>query len=466
MAVSCVADNPGYSLAGDAMPRKTASSTRPNAAVPAPARRHHALPGPWPRLCLALMLALGACGGGGSGSTSGAGSGPAADLGAGSATTTVGVPGSAELTAQLIADAGLSADVALAAAATTTVQATGDAQPATSAGAALGAADLALLVAEGDPTSEAIARAYQAARGVPEANIIRLPVSPGSDAIGAADFAVLKQLLDARLPANIQAMLVTWTQPSRVQGACAMGLTSALAFGYDARWCGGCGRTLASPYFNSASRRPWSDHRLRPSMMLGASTLADAQALIARGVAADGQMQRSGASAVSGSGWLLRTSDGARSVRYPDFMLLAATPVAGVTVHYLDAATDPAANAQAVTQQGDVMFYFTGLAKVPQLASNHYLPGAVADHLTSFAGLLPAANGQMPATDWLAAGATGSYGTVEEPCNYPEKFSRASVLVGHYQRGDTLIEAYWKSVQWPGQGLFVGEPLARPWARL
>ena len=29
--------------------------------------------------------------------------------------------------------------------------------------------------------------------------------------------------------------------------------------------------------------------------------------------------------------------------------------------------------------------------------------------------------------------------------------------------GDTLIEAYWKSVQQPGEGIFIGEPLARPW---
>lgn len=29
-------------------------------------------------------------------------------------------------------------------------------------------------------------------------------------------------------------------------------------------------------------------------------------------------------------------------------------------------------------------------------------------------------------------------------------------------RGDTLLEAYWKSVAMPGQGLFIGEPLARP----
>jgi len=35
--------------------------------------------------------------------------------------------------------------------------------------------------------------------------------------------------------------------------------------------------------------------------------------------------------------------------------------------------------------------------------------------------------------------------------------------MNHYLRGDTLLEAYWKSVLMPGQGLFVGEPLARPY---
>jgi len=36
-------------------------------------------------------------------------------------------------------------------------------------------------------------------------------------------------------------------------------------------------------------------------------------------------------------------------------------------------------------------------------------------------------------------------------------------MVRRYVRGESLIEAYWKSVRWPGQGLFLGEPLARPW---
>jgi len=330
-------------------------------------------------------------------------------------------------------------------------------------GPPLAASQLALLVAEGDSTGEAIARAYQQARGVPDAHIVRVPVDARSDEISAADFATLKAAIDARLPGDVQATLVTWTRPSRVVGACKMSLTSALAFGFDARWCSAsanCQATAASPFYDSTSHRPYSDFGVRPSMMLGATTLADAQALIARGVAADGLI---GGGRATGQAWLVRTSDAARSTRFADFANLAGTAVAGLVFHYVDNAAG--SGSDLVTNQDDVMFYFTGLPSVAQIASNRWLPGAAADHLTSYGGVLPDGNGQMPATEWLRAGATASYGTVEEPCNFVDKFPRASVLVEHYRRGDTLLEAYWKSVRQPGQGLFLGEPLARPWAR-
>lgn len=322
----------------------------------------------------------------------------------------------------------------------------------------LAPADLAVLYADGDATSEAIARAYQRARGLPEANLVRVVVPTGSDALSDSDFATIKSSLDATLPAHIQATLVTWTQPSRVVGArCAMSLTSALAFGYNAALCGGCNRTQVSAYYDTDTTRPWTDLHIRPAMMLGAATLDAAQTLIARGLAADGSVP-------TGTGWGLRTTDGARSVRYPDYLNLpgAWASAPGPVLRYLDASA--AGSPQELTDQTDLLFYFTGLARVPQAASNRFLPGAVADHLTSFGGHLPGAKGQMPATDWLTAGATASYGTVEEPCNHTDKFPRASVLVDHYVRGATVIEAYWKSVAMPGQGLFVGEPLARPWA--
>lgn len=339
--------------------------------------------------------------------------------------------------------------------------------PAPAPAPSLAATELAVLIADGDPTSEAIALAYQKARGIPDANLIRLAVPRGSDSISTADFATLKASLDAKLPATVQATLLTWTQPSRVAApvaadgsTCSMGITSALTLGYDAKYCGKCVAPITSAYYNVDTRKPWTDLKLRPSMMLGASTLAAAQALIARGVAADGSMLNS---SITPQALLVRTTDANRNVRFGDFQQLVNAHLSGVTTNYRDNLNGSAANDEFVNQSS-VMFYLTGLQNLTQAASNSYLPGAVADTLTSFGGYLPDALGQMPITTWLQAGLTGSYGTQEEPCNYTEKFSRATLLVARYRRGETLIEAYWKSVQSPGQGLFIGEPLARPWA--
>ena len=333
---------------------------------------------------------------------------------------------------------------------------------AASSGPTLGPSELAILVAEGDVNGEAIARAYQRARGVPDANVIRVRVPATGHEIGAADFAALKATIDARLPATVHATLLTWTAPSRVVGTCTMSITSALALGFDEQWCANtCAATAPTTYFGSTSRRPFTDFGIRPSMMLGMGSVAEAQALIERGVAAEGIISRGRA---MGTGWLVRTNDVARSVRWPDFSALASQSVPGVVFNYLDNSSGSGSN--AVVNQTSVLFYFTGLANVPQINTHTWLPGAAADHLTSFGGYLPSGQlGQMLATDWLRAGATASYGTVAEPCNFTDKFPRASTLVNRYQAGDTLVEAYWKSVRTPGQGLFVGEPLARPWAR-
>ncbi|CAN5259837.1 hypothetical protein BH24PSE2_BH24PSE2_18970 [soil metagenome] len=107
------------------------------------------------------------------------------------------------------------------------------------------------------------------------------------------------------------------------------------------------------------------------------------------------------------------------------------------------------------------MFYFIGAMQVGRLDSLEFLPGAATDHLTSAGGRLDGEK-QMSALRWLEAGATASYGTVAEPCNFPGKFPNPAVLIRHYLSGETLLEAYWQSVAMPGQGVFIGEPLARP----
>ncbi|MEO6276209.1 TIGR03790 family protein [Roseateles sp.] len=372
------------------------------------------------RLLTALPLSLlNACGGGGGG-TSGGGS-PGGDAGASGIGQTL----------------------------TLTLPASG-----------LAAADLGVIVAEGDTLSEAIGAAYLAARNVPAANLIRVKVDTASATISADDFSLLKSDIEARLPAGVQATLFAWAAPSRVVGACSMGITSAMALGYDTRYCNGtpatnvCANTAASPLYDSESRRPQAELQLRPSMLLGATTLAAAQALISRGVAADATLP-------AGEGWLVRTTDADRNVRWADFSPLPAAWGSALKLNYVDNSVGlPAAN--SLSGKSDVLFYLTGLGTVGNLSTLQFRPGALADALTSYGGLLPDGGGQMPITAWLAAGATASYGTVEEPCNLPQKFSRASVLIDHYWRGATAIEAYWKAVQWPGQGLFVGEPLAQP----
>ena len=106
-------------------------------------------------------------------------------------------------------------------------------------------------------------------------------------------------------------------------------------------------------------------------------------------------------------------------------------------------------HADGIQNRNDVLFYFTGTAKVIGLETIRFLPGAIADHLTSAGGQLTD-SGQMSSLRWLEAGATGSYGTVLEPCNLLEKFPSPGIVIMHYLHGDSLIEAYWKSVAMPG----------------
>jgi uncharacterized protein (TIGR03790 family) len=315
--------------------------------------------------------------------------------------------------------------------------------------------DLAILVNDDDPQSVAVADYYQKARGVPLANVIHLKAPLAANWPQAA-FKIVKADVDARVASNVQAYAVTWTQPYSVDG---MSLVSAFALGFDTKYTnttgGACGMTAAVDYYQSDSTRPWTDHKLRPAMMLAGATTALAKAVVDRGVAADGTFP-------DGDGYFVRTTDPARSVRYFDMQATVTSwnRPGGLKMFYID--NSGGAGSDVIQNKTNVLFYLTGLASVASIDTNQYRPGAVADHLTSYGGPVPT-SGQMSIAKWLEAGATASYGTIAEPCNYTAKFPVASVLVPHYFRGETVLEAYWKSVHWPGEGNFVGDPLAKPW---
>lgn len=311
---------------------------------------------------------------------------------------------------------------------------------------ALAAAQLGVIVNDDDPDSVAVAAYYMEKRGIPPANLIHVRFRPGRAALGREEFTALKREVDGRTPKAVQAYALTWAQPWRVD---CMSITSAFAFGFDPAYCAdGCKPTKPSPYFNSGATRPWETYRMRPTMSLAAASVAEAKKLIDRGVAADGANP-------DGAAYLVSTTDKARNVRATEYAAVKQALDGALPVEIVE--TD------ALENRRNVMFYFTGATHVAGLDSNRFLPGALGDHLTSAGGVL-SGGGQMSSLKWLEAGATGSYGAVIEPCNFPTKFPVPGVVMAHYLQGETLIEAYWKSVAMPGQGLFIGEPLARPYA--
>ena len=94
---------------------------------------------------------------------------------------------------------------------------------------------------------------------------------------------------------------------------------------------------------------------------------------------------------------------------------------------------------------------------------NQIMPGAICENLTSFGGRLGSQTGQTPLTEFIAAGAAGSSGTVTEPYSIAQKFPDPRVHV-HYVNGCSLAEAFYQSVHGPFQLLIIGDPLCQPWA--
>ena len=313
--------------------------------------------------------------------------------------------------------------------------------------AALKAAQLALVVNDDEPNSVALAALYQQAHKIPDANIVHVRVNRRARRLSPEEFAPLREQILGKLGPDVRAVLMVWTAPYAV-GCNA--ITSALTLGYDAAQCETpCGPGKASPYFGDGNVLAPPAAAMRISMLLPTTSLDLGKALIARGTARNFTFP-------TASAYYLTTSDTARSARARLF-----PPSGKIKSHEL---TIKNLHADVLEGEHDVMIYQTGMIKVDKLNTLQFLPGALADHLTSAGGDL-LGDSQMSSLRWLEAGATASYGTVSEPCNHWQKFPHPGVLLKRYLSGDSAIEAYWHSVAWPAQGVFIGDPLAAPYAR-
>jgi uncharacterized protein (TIGR03790 family) len=307
----------------------------------------------------------------------------------------------------------------------------------------LGPEQLGVIYNRADASSARLAGYYAARRHIPAANMVGLAV-PDRAVLSREELKSLRSEMLEKLPTSVQSLLLVWSRPFAVE---CMSVTTAFAAGYQASFCEpGCGLTRESPLYDSPGWLPADTVGWLPAMLLPSSDEALAREIIERGIRADG-------SKPPGTAYLVRTQDSARNVRAAGYEMTEALLSTRLHVVELETPVD-----QPVT---DILAYFTGVVRVEELPRLGFRPGAAADHLTSTGGVLEG-GGQMSALEWLRQGATASYGSVSEPCSHLAKFPRPAVFLDHYLHGDTLLEAYWKSVEMPGQGLFVGEPLARP----
>jgi len=329
-----------------------------------------------------------------------------------------------------------------------------------------GPQNLLLVVNDQSQESLWLGQVYRQLRDIPERNVCHIAVDPFAHDLSNASFQttvvdrVRQHIADHGLSQQIDYILLSKDIPSRVNNN--EGATAVLFYGFkNAPLIGPCSMpsNTYSYYFRAERalhhRDTYAGTNYYISMMLTASNFVEAISNVTIGAMAD-------ATAPAGTFYLLKPwGDPARNIRYqrfdnfdfhwrfkpnfPDYEYVPDNVAAGRT---------------------NVMGYMTGLPGYPDWVyrTNVFLPGAMADHLTSYGGRLPVAPlGQDNLWEWIRAGASASYGTVNEPCAYLEKFPDPMCFFW-LARGFTVGESYWMSVANPYQGLFAGDPLAAPYA--
>lgn len=183
--------------------------------------------------------------------------------------------------------------------------------------------------------------------------------------------------------------------------------------------------------------------------MITGHSLAEAMQLVDQGVDSDGTFP-------SQTVVLAQTTDPNRNIRRLMF------DNAVVNASILGKSSVMRTNSDNPSGQTNLLGYETGLYRY-NVSPGTFRPGAIADNVTSFGGVIFGPNDHTNLLAFLNAGAAGSYGTVAEPLSDTDKFPNPQVYF-YQARGFSLAECYYQSVNQPYLGLTVAEPLAAPFA--
>lgn len=341
---------------------------------------------------------------------------------------------------------------------------------------ALGPHEVLLVANARSASSVTMAEAYAALRGIPDANIVHVDVPLDlvkADAMSPRQFTALiwdpanRVARERGIAGHIMAWAYSTDFPVCVRTTPAMSLTGVTFVRNrlpdpKAVEAG----NYASPLFGGPEgerRRPhqpqsldtfaeWlGDQMPLPAMVLGftqgkhGNTSEEVRDCLKRGAASDGTFP-------SGTVWYVQSGD-VRSVCRAWQQAPAVALLQGLGVR-AQVAKGP------LPPTPDVLGMQVGAAVVKPDRYT-YLPGAMAEHLTSV-GAAFNQNYQTTITAWIRAGATATAGTVTEPYALWPKFPNAHFFY-NYVSGCTMLESFAQAVRCPLQLLLLGEPLAAPY---
>jgi uncharacterized protein (TIGR03790 family) len=305
-----------------------------------------------------------------------------------------------------------------------------------------------------------LANYYCVRRAVPPENVLRISW-PGTNTLWTSnEFQInlltplLNMLAARQLTNQVHYVVLSMDIPFQTsKDSTVNGTTSALFYGLkpDALGTKGVVNSYAASEQVFAQAKPWTapGYSFLTTMITGDS-LAQAKQLVDQGVASDGTFPVQPVI-------LAKSSDPVRNVRYSAFdNAIFNTQICGRS-------SVLRTNSDSPWGQTNLLGYETGLANF-SVSPGTFVPGAMADSLSSFGGVIFGPNGQTSLLAFINAGAAGSYGTVTEPTQDLSKFPDPQVYF-YQSRGFGLAECYYQGLQVPYMGLIVGEPLAAPFAQ-
>jgi uncharacterized protein (TIGR03790 family) len=333
--------------------------------------------------------------------------------------------------------------------------------------------NVVVVVNQNSTNSVQLGNYYCEKRGVPPQNLLRINWTGGNIEWNRSNFETnllspLTAMLAGRgLTNQVDYVVLSMDIPYRTLATNGAnygdnGTTSALFYGFKTNDCSACsypGCTLPNYTSNSYVGSEGIFRQTPPIsaasnswlvMMITSTNLAQARAVVDSGVASD--------FTVPTQSVMLATSPTDRLRRVRLYLFDNAV----INVRLRGNASIARTNASSPLGMGTLLGYAGG-DQVVSLAPGIFAPGAMADNLTSYSGFLFENVGHTGAMDFLNSGATASYGTVVEPCAYLQKFPNAQNYF-YQARGFSMAESYYMSVTNPYQGVFVGEPLAAPFA--